>query len=470
MRSSADPTPTLRRLVLRLGLLLVAANTLVPIGPARAGGDDPTPDGAEFRMGTGQAGTFADYPAVGVDPTGNFVVVWEEFNVPGTADQDRLSIQGQLWSVDGDPIGGQFQANTTADDDQRFPDVAVAPSGNFLVVWHSDDGDAAPDLGNIYAQRFGTTGQPVGGEIAVNSYTTGDQIDPRVAVDSNGDFVVVWSSDGSPGNDDYDDSIQGRRISSTGVLGPQFQVNSYTNRGQIEPDIDAAPDGSFIVVWRSFRSPGTDSSSQSILARRLDPSAVPQGADFQVNTYTTSTQAAPAVGFEPDGDFLVVWESFGTPEPTTNDRWEINARLFGSNATPKGNDFQINQAYVEDQRNPDVAGDPKGEFMVTWQSEGSYGSGGDDDSWSVHFRRVDTDGGFASSQTQINTFTPNAQEEPAVGFGPGCKILLVWSSQGTPASNNEAAILGQRLGSSIFCDDFESGNISRWSSTLGAVP
>jgi hypothetical protein len=453
----------------RLGLVVV----LVAVGATSvvlAGGDDPAPDGGEFRMGTGDPGTFADYPSVCVDPSGNFVVVWEEFNVPGTPDQSRLSIQAQRWSVDGDPIGAQFQANSTAEDDQRFPGVAVAPSGNFLVVWHSDDGDSDPDLGNIYAQRFGSNGQPVGDEIPVNSYTTGDQVDPSVAVDENGDFVVVWGSDGSPGSDDYDDSIQGRRVSATGVLGPQFQVNSYTTRGQLEADIAAAPDGTFVVVWRSFRSPGTDSSSQSILARRLDSSASPVGSDFQVNSYTTSTQAVPAVAFEPDGDFLVVWESFGTPNQDTNDRWEINSRLFDSNAAPKGTDFQINQAYVEDQRKPDVAGDPKGEFMVTWQSEGSYGSGGDESSWSVHFRRVNTDGGFASGQTQVNTFTPNAQEEPAVGFGPGCKILLVWSSQGTPASNTEVAILGQLLGSSIFCDDFEGGDSSRWSSVLGLAP
>lgn len=108
--------------------------------------------------------------------------------------------------------------------------------------------------------------------------------------------------------------------------------------------------------------------------------------------------------------------------------------------------------------------------MVTWQSEGSYGSGSDDDSWSVHFRRINTDGGFASGQVQVNTFTPNAQDEPAVGFGPGCKILLVWRSQGTPEDVNETAILGQQLATSIFCDDFEGGDLTRWSSTTGSTP
>ena len=76
-----------------LGTALIAVSSLfAAIQPA--GADDPTPDGAEFRMGTGQPGTFADYPAVGVDPSGNFVVVWEEFQVPGQPDQSRTGIQG----------------------------------------------------------------------------------------------------------------------------------------------------------------------------------------------------------------------------------------------------------------------------------------------------------------------------------------------------------------------------------------
>jgi hypothetical protein len=449
-----------------VGLLTLSFGSAMPA----VAQDDPIPDGAETRMGTGDAGSEANFPAVGVDPTGNFIVVWEERGVPGSPDQSRLGIQAQRWSVDGDPLGGQFQVNSYTTGDQRYPDVASASGGNFLVVWTSLDSTVFPAEGDIFAQRFGSDGQPVGGEILVNSYTTGDQSAPRATVAQNGDFVVVWESSGSPGNDDDDESIQGRRISSTGVLGPQFQVNSYTTRGQLEPDIAAAPGGSFVVVWWSFRSPGTDNSSQSILARRLDNSASPLGSDFQVNTYTTSSQRLPAVAVEPDGDFLVVWESFGTVNQDTNDRWEINARRFNSAAVGQGDDFQINQTYVEDQRNPDVGADPRGEFMVTWQSEGSYGSGGDEDSWSVHFRRVNTDGGFASAQTQINTFTVNGQDEPAVGFGPGCKILVVWRSQGTPTDNNENAILGQRLANSIFCDDFEGGDLSRWSSAVGVAP
>src|SRR5262245_35055727 len=40
---------------------------------------------------------------------------------------------------------------------------------------------------------------PVGTELRVNTYTTGAQFGPRVAADTQGNFVVAWTSEGSSG-------------------------------------------------------------------------------------------------------------------------------------------------------------------------------------------------------------------------------------------------------------------------------
>ena len=70
---------------------------------------------------------------------------------------------------------------------------------------------------------------PVGSEIQINSYTTGDQWFPVVAEGPRGDFLVVWNSQGSPGNDN-DRSVQGRRFDAAGTpVGDQFQVNTFSS-------------------------------------------------------------------------------------------------------------------------------------------------------------------------------------------------------------------------------------------------
>ena len=56
--------------------------------------------------------------------------------------------------------------------------------------------------------------QPVGGEFRINSYTTGYQYFPGVAMDAAGHFVVVWQSAGGDGSG-Y--TIFGQRYDSAGT-------------------------------------------------------------------------------------------------------------------------------------------------------------------------------------------------------------------------------------------------------------
>ena len=77
---------------------------------------------------------------------------------------------------------------------------------------------------------------PVGGEFQVNTYTTSAQLIPAVAADASGNFVVVWQSDGSAGSDNSFHSIQGQRYDASGnTVGSEFQVNSYTTSEQFVP-------------------------------------------------------------------------------------------------------------------------------------------------------------------------------------------------------------------------------------------
>jgi hypothetical protein len=87
---------------------------------------------------------------------------------------------------------------------------------------------------------------------------------------ADGSFVVVWSSLGSSGSDTSGYGIQAFRVSATGApLGSQFQVNSYTTGDQHFPAVAADADGSFVVAWQSNGSSGGDDSGRSIQARRF---------------------------------------------------------------------------------------------------------------------------------------------------------------------------------------------------------
>ena len=154
---------------------------------------------------------------------------------PGTEASD-YSIQAQRYDSDGRPVGGQFQINSYTTSVERIPSVGIDPQGNFAVAWESY-GSYGSDASyhSIQAQQYDANGDPVGGQFQVNSYTTGNQWRSAVAMDAQGSFMVVWTSWGSFGTDSsLEHPAQYYDSSGTPVRG-QFQVNSYTSYNQSNP-------------------------------------------------------------------------------------------------------------------------------------------------------------------------------------------------------------------------------------------
>jgi hypothetical protein len=281
-------------------LLLLVALVLVP-AVARAQGD---PLGPEFRVNTFTNGK--QYrPAVTADGSnGTFVVVWESFLQDGSG----WGVFGQRYLPSGVPSGGEFRVNTYTTDDQRGPSVAVDFAGNFVVVWTSDLQDGSSN--GVFGQRYSATGAALGPEFRVNTFTPSGQVGPAAAWLATG-FVVVWAS---LGQDGANLGVFGQRYTETGdPVGPEFQVNTYTKYDQLSPRVAAIPTGEFVVVWTSQGDTcpgcgGQDGSSDGVFGQRYASSGAPVGPEFRVNTYTTSAQLGPSVGAYASG-FVVVWTS-----------------------------------------------------------------------------------------------------------------------------------------------------------------
>ena len=139
----------------------------------------------------------------------------------------------------------------------------------------------------------------MGGEFRVNPVTTDDQAFPAVAMDSDGDFVVVWHS--RAGQDGSFLGVMARRYDSLGFPNDyELVVNSYTAGAQVFPDVSAEPDGDLVVTWISDDDGGPNAGT---LLRRFNSSGVPQGRDRLVDQ-TNETFPYPRVAA--GADFLVV--------------------------------------------------------------------------------------------------------------------------------------------------------------------
>ncbi len=370
----------------------------------------------------------------------------------------------------GDPPAqaDDVQVNTYTNNNQMAPAVAMDMEGDFVIVWRSD-GSAGTDVGgnSIQSQRYIAGGATSGGELQVNFYTTSQQISPSVAMAPDGDFAVVWVSYGSSGTDTSESSIQGQRYASSGsVAGGEFQVNVFTDEYQLAPSVAMAADGDFVVVWSSEGSGGSDMSTYSIQGRRYASDGSLVGGEFQVNTYTTGGQEFPSVAMDVDGDFVVVWESpgAGPADPVGS---SIRGRRFASNGSTLGTEFQVNTASLGDQKSPTVAIDAAGDFVVVWSSDLSNGT--DASGRSIQGQRYASDGSAVGGEFQVNTYTTGDQSSPSVAMAADGDFAVVWDSSESSGPDTDSSIQGQRYASdgATIGDEFQ---VNTYTTGLQARP
>ena len=398
------------------------------------------PIGADFQVNAYSTGAQGE-PAVAPDGAGGFVVVWHSDGSP--SDDESFSVQARRYAAAGVPAGDEFQVNTYTPFPQLEPAVSPDGTGGFVVVWQSGGSSGTDTYAtSVQGQRFSATGAPVGGEFQVNTYTTDDQVSPAVAPDGAGGFVVVWNSDGGSGTDTDGSSIQAQRFDATGApAGGEFQVNTYTTNDQYDAVV-SSDGGGFVVVWASDGGAGTDANFASIQAQRFDENG-PVGTQFQVNSYTTSTQRLPAVTSLEGGGFVVAWQSDASSESDRSDR-SVQAQRFGAAGTPVGGQFQVNTFTTSTQDAPSVGRDGGGGFVVIWESEGGIGS--DPLTFSAQARRFDANGVPAGGEVQVNTYTPSVQRGFAVGPDGSGGFVVLWDSLGSSGSDNNAqSVQGRRF-------------------------
>lgn len=450
-------------------LLAVAGVLLAATVEAQPG----TPQGAEMQVNTYTPSAQGDAD-VAYAPDGSFVVVWDSYGSAGT--DNGSSIQMRRFASDGTPLGDDVQVNTHTTDLQVAAAVDVGPNGDFVVAWMSYGvAGTDNDYWSIRARRFLADGSPLNDDFQVNTYTTDAQRLPSVAVQPDGAFVIVWDSGAyNVGPDGSSSAIRGQRFTSGGsAIGGELQVNGYTTGYQAVPRLATNSSGGFVVTWESYGSAGTDTTA-SIQARRFDAAATPIGDDFQVNAYTTGTQGTSALDFDDAGNFVIVWSSFGSAG-TDGSYYSVQGRRFAADGTPNGGEFQVNTYTTSLQYFPAIGVDGDGDFVVVWHSFGSFG---DDDAYaSIQARQFAADGTPLGDETQVNTYTPFSQALARVARDAAGRFVVVWHSFGSNGDDDDLiSVQAQRFSSpgcavacptpGIFCDGFECGNTSGWSLTV----
>lgn len=199
----------------------------------------------EFAVAT-TAAIFGNLnPQVAADPaTGSSMIVWE--NISGLVG-NPVDLFGRRFDAMGNPIGDDFRVNTTTANAQGQPAVAYGPQNLTAVVWSGDGQQLPADGLDVFLQVYDPLGNPIGGEIRVNTNTPGFQDQPAVRFlpepDNQGrpQVMVAWRDVGQQ---------DGSSPVGTGTSYKCFAINGF-------------PDPEVLIFADGFESGDTSSWSQT---------------------------------------------------------------------------------------------------------------------------------------------------------------------------------------------------------------
>ena len=578
--------------------------------------------GSNFQVVANQTGAATFAPVVAMDDVGDFVVAWQ------ANDGSGYGIFAQQYNANGAAYGSQIAVNSNyTPGNQQNPAVAMDATGDFVVTWESQGQDGSGY--GIYAQAYSASGAPNGGmfqvntyttgnqknsfgrhgygrrlrhrlagllrkrlrlwhlrqaynvsgptangsEFLVNSYTGGNQQNPSLGMDAEGDFVVTWQGYGPDGYGVYAQQYNG---SGPTAYETEFVVTHETvttTPATLAPVVAMDMNGDFVVTWESSYQ---DGSGYGVFAQAYNASGVAQASAFQVNTYTTGNQNLPSVAIDANGDFVVAWESYGQdgsqygifaarfmpvvtttasalnytagsgavdidPGVTVSDiesssimtgaaviiqtgyfsgqdvlgfttqgnitgtfyaasgvleltgtataaqyqtalesvtfeqsnvqvavpsvtvEFDVTdglgavshvaSRIIDLPSVPLETEFQVNTYTPSDQVDPKVATDAAGDYVVVWASNGQDGSG-----YGIYAQLYNKTGVAQGSEFQVNTYTPGNQNQPSVAMDAAGDFVVAWESYDqdgsgygiyrkptTPAAGRGKRVPGQHL-------------------------
>ncbi len=311
--------------------------------------------GGEFEVATVQNGNMRSYTVAGLE-SGGFVVFVNDYRDLSAA-EPNTELYAQMFDPSGIALGGQFQVNSTLPGSQGSLSAVGLPTGGFVVAWDLWGTGPGTPAYQVKAQLFGADGQRLGGEITIPSIGSGYRNHPEIAALGDGGFVLTWMDDTGSGTDPQGGyAIFGQRFGSNGAtIGDAFQVNTTTEGTQQAQSVTGLASGGFVVTWLDSGHVGLPGQLSSIRGQLYDSSGAKIGGEFLIAGPLEGGFGEPRVTALDDGGFFVAWTDrtgFGGDSSATS----IHGQFYDSSGAKAGGEFLVNQNTAGDQWMPVVAG------------------------------------------------------------------------------------------------------------------
>ena len=254
-------------------------------------------------------------------------------------------------------IKQDFIVNTFDGDygsNQTNVSTAIDGIGNYAFTWI----DYREGKKQIYAQFYNYNDEQIGSNIKINENDIEGNNSPFIAVNKNGDFVIVWLRNFS--------DVMAQRLTSNGQkFGANFQINTIWGMNTMEPSVGVSKDGSFAVMWAAQIT----SNSYQVFAKLFDKFSNPLTSDLYINqpgVGVSSIGQGKHIGVDGKGNYCIAWSSYNN-----SNRSNIYLQIIDKAGQFIGiNTLVSDTSDVSDKIFPEIASTDNGYFLIDWQING----------------------------------------------------------------------------------------------------
>ena len=227
---------------------------------------------------TGNAST----PRIASDANGNALAVWHQH------DGTRNNIWANHYTAGG-TWGTPVLVETDDLGNATNPDVAIDTNGNGMAVWRQYDGFVQRIWASRYVSGVWTTPEKI--ENIANGFAR----NARVAFDANGNAIAVW------GHFNVVDSVWTNRYTAGSGWGTPELLEQDDTGNALEPRIAIDSNGNAMAIWEQSTGAQAD-----IWSNRYSSGS--WGTAVLVESNDSGDAESAQIAFDTSGDAIAVWE------------------------------------------------------------------------------------------------------------------------------------------------------------------
>jgi len=291
-------------------------------------------------------GQICYYPRVAMDNNGNALIVWDEKD-DANYQIFKSEYRNGTWTHP-----ASFSDNISpGDHDARFPQVAMDNNGNALIVWEQNNGTNWQIFKSEY--RGGAWTHPALLKDSISPKGE-DAHEPQVAMNDNGTAIIAWSQFDGSKKQIFMSEYRGHDWTHPASLSDNISPDGQNAEA---PQVAVNNSGKAIIVWSQ-----SDGTAVQIFKSEYGKSGWSHPLSLGNNISPDGQNASsPQVTMDNPGNILVIWkqnDGFNTQlfmSEYRNSTWTHPVSLH-DNISPDGLD-------VEEAR---VAMDDRGNAVIVW--------------------------------------------------------------------------------------------------------